>query len=356
MRARAYADAGADAVLIHSKAHDFDELPRLPRAGTAAVPLVAVPTTYARRRHRRARRRRLPLVIFANQALRAAIRAMRDALAALRRDGAARRSVDDRIVPLEDVYELVGVPELKGTSARFLPAARTRSPPSSSPPASSRELCRSPTTGPRRMLDVQGQDASSSARSRRCNASGIKDIAVVRGYKKEAVSCPSVRYVRQRPLSPRPASSRRCSAPRDELGGRFVFLYGDILFDAVDPRDACCAPAATWCWSSTAPSPTRARRRAAAAGPLDLVVTEPRAARATASSPPERRQPRAAHRPGASRRREAHGEFIGMAMFSAARRARGCARSMRRADGDTAARSRKRPRASTRPHRPRCRR
>ncbi len=45
-RARAYADAGADAVLVHSKARDFNELHAFAEAWDRPVPLVAVPTTY----------------------------------------------------------------------------------------------------------------------------------------------------------------------------------------------------------------------------------------------------------------------------------------------------------------------
>src|SRR5262250_2629250 len=45
-RARAYARAGADAILVHSKASEFDELHDFARAWDRPVPLVAVPTTY----------------------------------------------------------------------------------------------------------------------------------------------------------------------------------------------------------------------------------------------------------------------------------------------------------------------
>src|SRR5207237_242027 len=59
------------------------------------------------------------MAIFANQALRAAIVAMRDALGEMRRTGMAA-SVEERIAPLEEVYALVGVPELRANEQRFL--------------------------------------------------------------------------------------------------------------------------------------------------------------------------------------------------------------------------------------------
>src|SRR5919109_966654 len=45
-RAHAYADAGADAVLIHSKSPTFDELRAVAKAWSGRVPLVVVPTIF----------------------------------------------------------------------------------------------------------------------------------------------------------------------------------------------------------------------------------------------------------------------------------------------------------------------
>src|SRR2546422_10705467 len=59
------------------------------------------------------------MAIFANQALRAAIVAMREVLGEMRRSGTAA-SVEERIAPLEEGYALVGVPELRANEQRFL--------------------------------------------------------------------------------------------------------------------------------------------------------------------------------------------------------------------------------------------
>ena len=118
-RAHAYAEAGADAVLVHSKEPDFGELKRFSEGWTLPVPLVAVPTTYPNVGPEELAAAGFRLAIFANQPLRAAIVAMRDALRRMRETGRAG-SVDDRIVPLDEVYRLVGVPELKANERRFL--------------------------------------------------------------------------------------------------------------------------------------------------------------------------------------------------------------------------------------------
>src|SRR5262249_19369289 len=118
-RARAYADAGADAILIHSKARDFTELASFAAAWDRAVPLVAVPTTYPTVSTDELASAGFRMAIFANHALRAAIVAMRDALRSIKSTGRAS-SVEDRVASLEEVYALVGVPELQANEQRFL--------------------------------------------------------------------------------------------------------------------------------------------------------------------------------------------------------------------------------------------
>ena len=83
-RARAYAEAGADAVLVHSKSPMFGELKGFAEAWDSPCPHIAVPTTYASVTAWDLAFAGFKLVIFANQALRAAVKAMRDSLATLK--------------------------------------------------------------------------------------------------------------------------------------------------------------------------------------------------------------------------------------------------------------------------------
>src|SRR5882672_524938 len=77
-RARAYAEAGADAVLVHSKSSNFDELRAFAASWDRPVPLVAVPTTYPGVSPAELQAAGFRMAIFANQALRAAIVGMRE--------------------------------------------------------------------------------------------------------------------------------------------------------------------------------------------------------------------------------------------------------------------------------------
>src|SRR5207249_848318 len=111
-RGRAYADAGADAILIHSDHSATDDVARFASAWDRLAPLVCVPTTYTTASVAELSRLGFKMIIFANHGLRASIRAMQDALGELRRIGTAS-AIEDRIVPLTEVYRLVNLGQLK---------------------------------------------------------------------------------------------------------------------------------------------------------------------------------------------------------------------------------------------------
>src|SRR5262249_31168638 len=192
-RARTYAAAGADAILVHSKEPDFAELRRFADQWNLPVPLVAVPPTYADVGVDELAAAGFRMAIFANQSLRAAIVAMRDSLRRLRESGRAS-SVDDSIVPLDEVYRLVGVPALEADERRLLVAGAEA--PKAIILAAGFEPQLLPLTQdrPKTMLEVKGRtilDRQVEALGR----VGIRDVVVVRGYKKEQVSAPGARFV-----------------------------------------------------------------------------------------------------------------------------------------------------------------
>src|SRR5437867_3186264 len=185
-RARAYADAGADAVLIHSKARDFGELEAFTRAWDGSVPLVAVPTTYPTVAAEQLQAAGFCMAIFANQALRAAIVAMRDVLGEIRATGRVA-SVEERIAPLEDVYALVGVPELKANEERFLFAGGEAPRAIILAAGFEPQLMPLIEDRPKTMLDVKGRTILERqvVTLGRC---GVRDVVVVRGYRKDQVA------------------------------------------------------------------------------------------------------------------------------------------------------------------------
>lgn len=110
-RACAYIDAGADAILVHSKATTPDEIWAFLEAWRGRAPVVVVPTTYFDVDVAELERRGVRVVIYANHGLRAAVRAMKETFGELQRTGSSRR-VEDRIASLAELFELQGMAAL----------------------------------------------------------------------------------------------------------------------------------------------------------------------------------------------------------------------------------------------------
>jgi phosphoenolpyruvate phosphomutase len=309
-RARAYAAAGADAVLVHSKAHDFAELREFARSWDGSVPLVAVPTTYPDVELAELEAAGFRMAIFANQALRAAIVAMRDALRDMRRRGLA--SVEGRIAPLEEVYALVGVPELKANEQRFLFAGDEA--PRAVILAAGFEPALLPLIEdrPKAMLEVNGRTILERQIDalKRC---GVRDVVVVRGYKKEQIAVPGVRVVDNDRFE-ETGEAYSLFRAEGELNGPFVLLYGDIIFEPGILVKLLQTPAEVAVVVDRAFHDAYRAGVAMPPGPLDLVVTEtPPNGRRFVAPEHGSRVLRIGPQVAAA---EAHGEFIGMALFS----------------------------------------
>lgn len=119
-RGAAYAEAGADAVLIHSKQKTPDEILAFCRAWPGQVPLVLVPTSYPQLSFAEvAALDKVGLVICGNHAIRAAVAAMRDTFARILAEGGIA-GVEGRIASVQAVFALQGDDRMREIEQRFL--------------------------------------------------------------------------------------------------------------------------------------------------------------------------------------------------------------------------------------------
>ena len=110
-RVGAYVEAGADAILIHSKSQSPDEVFAFceryrESRELSLVPLIVVPSTYAQVTERELRDRGIRMVIYANQLLRSEYPAMLKVAESILKHGRAREA-DAMIMPIRDILELV---------------------------------------------------------------------------------------------------------------------------------------------------------------------------------------------------------------------------------------------------------
>ena len=119
-RGAAYAEAGADAVLIHSKEKTPDEILRFCRAWPGQVPLVLVPTAYPQLSFAEvAALQKVGLIICANHAIRAAVAAMRAVFERILAEGGIA-GVEGSIASVSEIFALQGDAQMRELEARFL--------------------------------------------------------------------------------------------------------------------------------------------------------------------------------------------------------------------------------------------
>lgn len=108
-RAEAYSKAGADAILIHSKKDSPDEVFQFAynwKRSDYVKPLIVVPTTYYDVTSEMLELNNIKTVIYANQTLRASIKAMDESLRSINENGTTV-AIEDKISTVKEVFNLV---------------------------------------------------------------------------------------------------------------------------------------------------------------------------------------------------------------------------------------------------------
>ncbi|WP_449221638.1 isocitrate lyase/phosphoenolpyruvate mutase family protein [Tistrella mobilis] len=119
-RGRAYAAAGADLLLVHSKSTSPDEIEGFIAAWDGGIPIVIIPTAYPQMTMARAAASgRVGLVIYGNHAIRAAVAAMQQSFARIIADGDTL-GVEGRIAPVGEIFRLQDMDQVARDEAAFL--------------------------------------------------------------------------------------------------------------------------------------------------------------------------------------------------------------------------------------------
>lgn len=118
-RADAYCEAGADAILIHSKKSNGEEILEFCRRWDHRRPVIIVPTKYYKTPTGAFREAGVSCVIWANHSLRASIRAIRSITRKIR-DQEAVVEVEQEIASLDDVFHLTDEFEVHAAEQKYL--------------------------------------------------------------------------------------------------------------------------------------------------------------------------------------------------------------------------------------------
>ncbi len=233
-RAEAYREAGADAILIHSKLSRPDEILTFAREWAGRGPLVIVPTKYYSTPTDVFRHAGISTVIWANHLIRAAAASMQ-VVAKEIHDRETLVDVEDRIAPVDEIFRLQDADEYAAAERLYLSASQT--PGAAIVLAASRGAGLEAVTAerPKVMLPIAGKpllrwlvDAFKKQ--------GINDITVVGGYRVDAIDTAGIKLVvNERHAQTGELASLACAI--DALQGDAVISYGDLLFRSYILRD-----------------------------------------------------------------------------------------------------------------------
>ena len=235
-RAEAYHRAGADGILIHSALAVPDEILAFKREWGDRCPVVIVPTKYYSTPTHVFRQHGISMVIWANHMLRAAVATMQ-ATARTIKEQENLLSIEDKIVPVSEVFRLQDSAELLEAEKRYLPKSTERA--SAIVLAASRgdELGELTEDKPKTMVPIRGMPILSHIVDAYNNV-GIKDVTVVRGYKKEAIDLPNVTYVDNDDFATTGEldSLLKALQAKGQYDHDIIISYGDVLFNSYIPQ------------------------------------------------------------------------------------------------------------------------
>lgn len=232
-RAHAYADAGADAILIHSKSKSPQEITDFVHAWDFSAPLVVVPTTYYSITAKELEDLGIKMAIYANHGLRASIQSMLDVYGEILKAGSTA-PVETRIAPMKLVFEMQGMPQYKRDEEAYV---RTGGPetraiiPGSGDHLNEYSMKDIASDIPMAMLDLSGKPLL-VRQMEVLNQSGVRDVTFVGGYKREKVTVEGVKIAE----NPAWANTGEMVSifsgdSRSDYLGRTLVGYSDILFD-----------------------------------------------------------------------------------------------------------------------------
>jgi len=138
-------------------------------------------------------------------------------------------SADPFIVSLPEVYEIVGVSDMKENETAYLPVGADKVTAIIVAAGYEEKMMPLIEDKPKAMLDIKGKTLL-ERQVELLNENNIKDIAVVRGYQKDKINLPNIRYYDNDDYEKNYILSSLFCAEK-EMHGKVVFSYSDIIYD-----------------------------------------------------------------------------------------------------------------------------
>lgn len=225
-RADAYHNAGADAILCHSKKADSSDVDAFMKEWGDRCPVIIVPTKYYSTPTDHFRDLGVSTVIWANHNMRASIKVMQDTTKRIFEEESLI-NVEGKVVTVAEVFRIQGADELKDAEKLYLPTTgkKVNNIVLAASQGSLGDLVKDK---PKTMLEVNGKSLLSTQIDE-YNQVGIKDITVVRGFAKDKIKFANIKTVDNDDF----ASTKELYSlylAKNEIKENTVISYGDIIF------------------------------------------------------------------------------------------------------------------------------
>lgn len=225
-RAEAYYKAGADAILVHSKKPTAEEIISFAKEWQNICPLVIVPTTYYTTPIEVFKKYKISVIIWANHILRAAVKAMQQIANQIYKDKGLHR-IEEKIAPIKEVFRLQNFDTFLDAERKYLPPEKDIF---AIVLAASRgdTLFEVTKDKPKTMIPIRGKPIL-IRQIEAFNDCGIKNIYVVRGYKKEKISLLNIKPIDNEEYATTGELYSLENALK-HVNNPCIVSYGDILF------------------------------------------------------------------------------------------------------------------------------
>jgi phosphoenolpyruvate phosphomutase len=227
-RAEAYRQAGADAILMHSKLSNACEIFDFMKEWENRAPIAIVPTKYYTTPTEEFKKHNISLAIWANHIFRGSIQKMQEIAQQINQEQNLL-NVEDSIVPVKEIFRLQDDKELALAEEHYL-SPKTGNQRSAIILASTRgdQLGALTESIPKTMIKI-GKKSILERAVEHLNEHHIKNIMVVAGYKREKIDLPNLKIIANDDYE---TTGEMVSLTKaiDTTKEECVILFGDVLF------------------------------------------------------------------------------------------------------------------------------
>ena len=145
------------------------------------------------------------------------------------RESGTLLSLEDKIVPVKELFRLQGMAELKEKEKLYLPATGDTTSVVILGATQGKGFGKMTENRPKTMIPIGGKPILAKLVAS-FNDCGLKQISTVRGYKKESVNLPNIKYF-DNDVYESTEEAASLYAAKSFINGNLVFSFGDILFE-----------------------------------------------------------------------------------------------------------------------------